>query len=296
MDENSVTVTNNTGNAINVEISTDTSLLNIESAALYTTAIVEHNAKTDAHLNIVSPIKDDIQEINQSLEGLNSSLQAKANSSDVTASLLTKANQSTTYTKTEVDTAMANKVNTSDLTLTKQGNTFNGNSKLIQTTSTGKYPALDGSLITNLPTYIPKGYSHIYYDNPGSPGYLTITIATAGTYVGVSNSAIQINQISSDFTCSNGIITCAVAGKYKLNADACLSSGAASQAIGLAIFKNGARLSTIAFNECYISYSVAINGILDLSVGSTVQLAVTNYSSTNQVRIYNLNLVLQRIE
>lgn len=40
--------------------------------------------------------------------------------------------------------------------VTKEGNTFNGASQLIKTTSEGKYPALDGSLITNLvPTTIP---------------------------------------------------------------------------------------------------------------------------------------------
>jgi hypothetical protein len=37
-------------------------------------------------------------------------------------------------------------------TVTAQGNSFNGNSQLIESTSDGKYPPLDGSLITNLPT------------------------------------------------------------------------------------------------------------------------------------------------
>lgn len=35
--------------------------------------------------------------------------------------------------------------------VTQQGNTFNGNSQLVQTDSTGKLPAIDGSLLTNLP-------------------------------------------------------------------------------------------------------------------------------------------------
>ena len=34
--------------------------------------------------------------------------------------------------------------------VTKQGNTFNGTSQLVQTTSAGKIPAIDGSLITNM--------------------------------------------------------------------------------------------------------------------------------------------------
>lgn len=37
-----------------------------------------------------------------------------------------------------------------DTSLTAQGNTFNGTSQLVQTTALGKYPALDGSLITNV--------------------------------------------------------------------------------------------------------------------------------------------------
>jgi hypothetical protein len=37
-------------------------------------------------------------------------------------------------------------------TFTMQGNAFNGVSQLIQTTAAGKYPAIDGSLITNLPS------------------------------------------------------------------------------------------------------------------------------------------------
>lgn len=38
---------------------------------------------------------------------------------------------------------------------TQQGNIFNGNSQLVQLTSAGKYPALDGSLITNAIGHIP---------------------------------------------------------------------------------------------------------------------------------------------
>ena len=37
-------------------------------------------------------------------------------------------------------------------TVTTQGNVFNGASQLVQLTAAGKYPAVDGSLITNLPS------------------------------------------------------------------------------------------------------------------------------------------------
>lgn len=41
--------------------------------------------------------------------------------------------------------------------VTKQGNSFNGNSQLIKTTAAGFYPALDGSLITNISATIADG-------------------------------------------------------------------------------------------------------------------------------------------
>ena len=43
---------------------------------------------------------------------------------------------------------------TSD-TITVQGNTFNGNSQLVQLNSSGQYPALDGSLITDISADLP---------------------------------------------------------------------------------------------------------------------------------------------
>lgn len=294
MGENSVTVTNNESNVFNVQISTDTSLLNIESAALYTTAIVEHNAKTDAHSNVILPLKDDIFEINQNLQSLNSSLQTKANSSDVIASLSTKANQSTTYTKTEVDTAMSNKLNTADSTVTKQGNSFNGNSQLIQTTSAGKYPALDGSLITNLPTYIPKGYSHIV-----NCATISTTIVTAGTFVGITSADLLAQDSTADITWANGIGTCVTAGKYKVSLDATLNCATASQALRIALFKNGALATNSPNSTLAVTansfYPIALNGIIDLAVGNTIQIGVTDMTAVHPVVINAVNLVLQRI-
>lgn len=43
------------------------------------------------------------------------------------------------------------KLSSSDTTVTKQGNTFNGASQLVQLNSSGKLPPLNGSLLTGLP-------------------------------------------------------------------------------------------------------------------------------------------------
>lgn len=69
-----------------------------------------------------------------------------------------------THTGTEIDTTLdevANKINTTSIGVTvqgynanttTQGNTFNGISQLVQLDGTGKLPAVDGSLLTNLPS------------------------------------------------------------------------------------------------------------------------------------------------
>lgn len=66
---------------------------------------------------------------------------------------ITKADFITDIISTDANNAL--EVGTDDnlktkSTVTLQGNTFNGNSQLVQLNSTGKYPGLDGSLITNI--------------------------------------------------------------------------------------------------------------------------------------------------
>lgn len=59
-------------------------------------------------------------------------------------------NSAITNLNTEMDTKLATKLDVSDTTVTKQGNTFNGNSQLVQTNASGQLPALDGSLLTGI--------------------------------------------------------------------------------------------------------------------------------------------------
>lgn len=49
-----------------------------------------------------------------------------------------------------VDSALETKLDISDPTVTKQGNTFNGPNQLVQLNSSGQLPALDGSLLTGI--------------------------------------------------------------------------------------------------------------------------------------------------
>lgn len=66
-----------------------------------------------------------------------------------------------------------------DLTVTKQGNTFNGNSQLVQTTAEGKYPALDGSLITG----IVAGTGDVAGPASATDGYLPLFDGTTGKLI-----------------------------------------------------------------------------------------------------------------
>ena len=71
--------------------------------------------------------------------------------------------------------------------LTTQGNTFNGNSQLVQLNSSGQYPALDGSLITNL-----AGGGVVVFDNKG-------TVAT--------NITLAENKITTGYWSGSNTIT-----------------------------------------------------------------------------------------
>lgn len=81
--------------------------------------------------------------------------------SDLEIEVATKA--SITY----VDEGLATKINTSDTTVTKQGNTFNGANQLVQLNSSGQLPALNGSLLSGLAHEIPANTT-IYISTTGS--------------------------------------------------------------------------------------------------------------------------------
>lgn len=121
---------------------------------------------------------------------LASGLSSKVNNTDLTTFLAEKADVSTTYTKTQTDNLLSAKVDTSDSTVTKQGNTFNGASQLVQLTSTGKLPTIDGSLLTGLTEYATKTFSNI-------------TQSTALTNLGFAGQSLTTNGY---YKLPNGLI------------------------------------------------------------------------------------------
>ena len=79
----------------------------------------------------------------------------------------------------------ANTVSSEDITVTKQGNTFNIANKLVKLNAQGKLPVLDGSLLTNLT--IPTTAAKTHYLEAGSDHSKILILA--GTSLEVSTSS-----------------------------------------------------------------------------------------------------------
>lgn len=136
-DQDLVTVTNNENPPINLEITSYKNIVDVNFFQSIESVISAHNASENAH---------------------QSEFSLKANTTDMNTALATKANISTTYSKTETDTLLNAKINTLDTTITKQGNTFNGTNQLVQLNSSGQLPAINGSLLTGITNFaIQKG-------------------------------------------------------------------------------------------------------------------------------------------
>lgn len=196
-----VTIINNDDNkSINLEIEAYQTDVEVSFRQSNEAALAVHNGASNVHANIINPITSDINSINNEISTINTGLATKAASSDVTTQLATKANASSTYTKTEVDTALAAKVNTSDTTVTKQGNTFNGVNQLLQLDTNGKLPAVDGSNLTAVPTTV----ANTSLSNLTTSGKALITSQIVPDY---ANGASK--SINTWYTASKDCVICA---------------------------------------------------------------------------------------
>lgn len=129
-EENLVTVTNNETPPINLEITSCKNIVDINFLQSIESTISAHDVNKNSHANIKSELEAQIS--------------LKANAEDLSAAL------AVIYTKNQTDTLLADKINISDTTITKQGNTFNGANQLVKLDANGKFPALDGSALMNI--------------------------------------------------------------------------------------------------------------------------------------------------
>lgn len=135
-------------------------------------------------------------------------------------------------------------------TVTNQGNIFNGASQLVQLDVNGKYPALDGSNITNLPS----GNSY------------TLPVATSSTLGGVMQStgvSIAINgaiSVSNPITKGSGIIPTTGwvtnTGNYVYKLDYAITSILFTDIVNVAIDKDSQTVAqTAQFSASTDSYT-----------------------------------------
>lgn len=132
-DENLVTITNNENPPINLEITAYRNEVNVELVESVESVLAAHNACEDAHNNRFSDLESRVD------------IKLQANTAEIKTELDAKADIEAT------NALLTNKLDKADTTVTKLGNSFNGANQLVQINSGGKLPALDGSLLTELP-------------------------------------------------------------------------------------------------------------------------------------------------
>lgn len=105
---------------------------------------IENAVNAKAELNGDSTEKFNVANAIESTEAINKG------QLDSTVSTL---NSNITSIDDRIETELAEKLDSSDTTVTKQGNSFNGSNQLVQLDSNGKLPAIDGTLLTGIGNY-----------------------------------------------------------------------------------------------------------------------------------------------
>lgn len=169
--------------------------------------------------------------------------------------------------------AVEAKVDTSDTTITKQGNSFNGANQLVQTNSNGKLPAIDGSLLTGINAgllpVIGKGTmaSNFTLDlnkvNTASiTAALTISLPTTGFINGIENKCIL------DFTTASSA--------YPIIGSSNYAQGGKDLYIN---FDNAAAKDYYGVNEVTVKGSPSFAGNKYTASGTTCGIALSSFTS-----------------
>lgn len=144
VDENSVKVINNENIGINLEIMAYENRVSVDFTESVESAFSVHNTDESAHNSRFLQLKNELVE----------QIAQKENITDVNSALSLKADVSTIYNKTEIDSKLGGKIDISDASVTKMGNEFNGVNQLVMLNSSGKLPSIDGSLLSAVPSTV----------------------------------------------------------------------------------------------------------------------------------------------
>jgi hypothetical protein len=181
---------------------------------LATKNYVDANLALKADLNGSSAEVFEVADATQDTEAINKGQLDTAISAvnsdieDLEDEVDTKASQ------TYVDTQLATKLDVSDTTVTKQGNTFNGASQLVQMNSSAQLPVLDGSLLTgvvhaiaaNTTIYVATTGSDTTGDGTSSAPYATIQKALDSLNGEILLGALTIQVADGTYSSSTSII------------------------------------------------------------------------------------------
>lgn len=157
--------------------------------------------------------------------------------------------------------------------VTKAGNTFNGNSQLVQLTGSGALPAIDGSALTGVVTL--AGDQTL----AGSKTFSSVIVVGSGVNVHLAGSGNTMNAITKDFPCtSTELVNHIVAA----DGDGIVVSTASSNdygAIGVVVSKPNATLCTVAIagmvqvwfstNPATIGEPVVTSGVTGAAMNNT---------------------------
>ena len=170
-----------------------------------------------------------------------------------------------------------------DAAITKQGNTFNGNSQLVQTTAGGAYPALSGAAITNLTS------GNLVGALPAISGASLTNLNPTNLATGSGAVALQSAAATALTLTSNAAATWSTtAGNLTLDAGSgTIAFGAATTTLqksgtALTIDLNNAAASTLTVTNAGAgTASLVVEGGVSIGAGQTYKVNGTQISSAD---------------
>lgn len=145
-----------------------------------------------------------------------------------------------------------------------KGSKFNGNKQLVETTSDGKLPALDGSLITGI-TSTPASINYIAQDNISIYDIVTSdgkkansnTLAHRNKIIGISNITTLIGFLGT-----------------VIGSGATITNPSWTWTIGDRIYLNGISLSTIPSTTGFLQYigTATVADTIEVNISESIRL------------------------
>lgn len=175
-------------------------------------------------------------------------------------------NTSGTNTGDETKSSIETKLSGSSV-VTLAGNTFNGVSQLVQTTAAGKLPALDGSLLTNLPS--------------GGGSSITQTTWAARPNATTAGSAlIQVTDLDNHIFFSNGTRWKPVGGRIMLRSQAALTTTPLATLTGAGLFAVAGGAVVLPAGLLDVGSSVTVMADATSTAESSANMSLFGYIGT----------------